>query len=142
MNKQPPDSTSPKKPASRRRKSKSRRTVVEAVAYVFASFNNTIIMIADPAGNALAITSAGACGFRGGKKGTAYAAQVAANQVLNRAMNDFGTKKLDILVRGIGQGRDSAIRTILNRSGLRVETITDRTTIAHGGVRSRKARRV
>ena len=142
MNKQQ-TTTSIKKPSPQpRRRSKNRRTVIAAVAYIFTSFNNTIIMIADPAGNALAITSAGACGFRGGKKGTAYAAQVAANQVLNRAMNDFGIKKLDIFVRGIGQGRDSAIRTILNRSGLRVDTLTDKTVIAHGGVRPRKARRV
>ena len=131
-----------KKQASRSRRGKTKRTVPHAVAHVFASFNNTIVMIADLQGNALSISSAGACGFRGGKKGTAYAAQIAANQAINRVINDFGTKKIDVSVRGIGQGRDSAIRTILNRNGLRVDTLTDKTTIPHGGVRLRKARRV
>ena len=131
-----------KKQAPRSRRNKAKRTIPHAVAHVFASFNNTIIMIADIQGNALSISSAGACGFRGGKKGTAYAAQIAANQALNRVINDFGTKKIDVLVRGVGQGRDSAIRTILNRNGLRVDTLTDKTTIPHGGVRARKARRV
>ena len=131
-----------KKPAGKSRRSRSKRTVAHAAAHISASFNNTLIMMADLEGNALAISSAGACGFRGGKKGTAYAAQVAANQVLNRMTNEFGTKKIDIYVRGIGQGRDSAIRTILNRNGVRVDTITDATRVAHGGVRPRKARRV
>ena len=137
-----PNTPNTKKPTTRGRRNKAKRTIPHAVAHVFASFNNTIIMIADMQGNALAISSAGACGFRGGKKGTAYAAQIAANQALNRVINDFGTKKIDVLVRGVGQGRDSAIRTILNRNGLRVDTLTDKTTIAHGGVRARKARRV
>ena len=141
MNKQNETATT-KKPASKPRRSKNKRVVAHAVAHISTSFNNTIIMISDLQGNALAITSAGACGFRGGKKGTAYAAQVAANQALNRMSNEFGTKKIDIYVRGIGQGRDSAIRTILNRVGIRVDTITDMTKIAHGGVRLRKARRV
>ena len=141
MNKQNETATT-KAPASKPRRSKNKRSVAHAVAYISTSFNNTIIMMADLQGNALAITSAGACGFRGGKKGTAYAAQVAANQILNRMANEFGTKKIDIYVRGIGQGRDSAIRTILNRAGVRVDVITDTTKIAHGGVRLRKARRV
>ena len=127
---------------TRNRRSKTKRTVLHGHAHVFASFNNTIIMISDPTGNALAIASAGSCGFRGGKKSTAYAAQIAANQVANQAINSFGLKKLDVFVRGIGQGRDSAIRTLLNRGGLQVETITDKTTIPHGGVRQRKARRI
>ena len=124
------------------RRSKTKRTVLHGHAHVFASFNNTIIMISDPAGNALAIASAGSCGFSGGKKSTGYAAQIATNQVANQAINAFGLKKLDVFVRGIGQGRDSAIRTLLNRAGLQVETVTDKTTIPHGGVRPRKARRV
>ena len=123
------------------RKNKKKRNVTHGRAYVFASFNNTIIMISDLQGNALAISSAGSCGFRGGKKGTAYAAQIATSQVINQAVNSVGLKKVDIFVRGIGQGRDSAIRTLLNR-GLKVDVINDRTTIPHGGVRPRKARRV
>ena len=118
-----------------------KRTVLAARAYIFASFNNTIIMIADNQGNALGILSAGACGFRGSKKGTAHAAQIATHQIADRMINTYGIKKLDIFVRGIGQGRDSAIRTLLNKN-FRVERITDKTTIAHGGVRPRKARRV
>ena len=123
------------------KRSKNKRTVLHGLAHVYASFNNTIIMISDLTGNTLTIASAGSCGFRGGKKGTAYAAQIATNQAVNQAVNGFGIKKLDVFVRGIGQGRDSALRTLLNK-GLQVSTITDKTTIPHGGVRPRKARRV
>ena len=137
------DKPDTKKPAPTRKnkRNKNRRLVNHGYAHIFSSFNNTIVMIADLQGNTLAIASAGSCGFRGGKKGTAYAAQVAANQVITQAINNFSLKKLDIFVRGAGQGRDSAIRSLLNK-GLQVATITDKTTIAHGGVRSRKARRV
>ena len=131
------------KVAAKTKKSKTKRskkTVLHGRAHVFASFNNTIVMIADLKGNALAISSAGACGFRGSKKGTAYAAQIAANQVLNQAINQFGLKQIDIFVKGIGQGRESAIRSLINK-GLQVDKITDQTTIPHGGVRPRKARR-
>ena len=126
---------------SRVRRGRQKRTVLHAHAHVFASFNNTIVMISDSAGNSLGITSAGACGFRGSKKGTAHAAQVAAHQIIDRLAPAYGIKKLDVFVRGIGQGRDSAVRTLLNK-GLQVERIADKTTIAHGGVRKRKARRV
>lgn len=123
------------------KKTKTKRTVTHGKIHIFASFNNTIIMVADLKGNALAINSSGACGFKGSKKGTAYAAQIATNQILSQTMKTFSLKQVDIEVKGVGQGRDSAIRTILNKD-LKVNTITDRTTIAHGGVRPRKARRV
>ena len=123
------------------RKVKNKRTVPHGRAHIFTSFNNTIIMIADLEGNALSICSAGSCGFKGGKKGTAYAAQVAVNQIMNQAVKTFNIKKLDIYVKGVGQGRDSAIRTILNKD-IQVDSIIDCTKIAHGGVRPRKARRI
>ena len=123
------------------KKSKNKKIVNHGIAHIFASFNNTIIMISDLGGNALSICSAGSCGFKGGKKGTAYAAQIAANQILNQVTKNFNIKKLDIYVKGIGQGRDSAIRTILNKD-IQVEIIEDKTTIPHGGVRPRKARRI
>lgn len=126
---------------SKARRSKRKRNVLHAQAHVSVSFNNTIIMISDLEGNSLGIISAGACGFRGSKKGTAHAAAVAANQIADRLIAAHGIKKMDIFVKGIGQGRDSAIRTLLNK-GVHVEAMTDRTTIAHGGVRPRKARRV
>lgn len=130
-----------KKPATKNKRGRNKRLITHGCAHIFVSFNNTIIMIADLAGNALTIASAGSCGFSGGKKGTAYAAQIAANQAINQAINNFGIKKLDICVKGLGQGRDSAIRALLNKN-LQVSTLTDKTTIPHGGVRPRKARRV
>ncbi len=133
--------TSTKKTGAKSRRNKSKRIVTHGCAHIFVSFNNTIVMISDLTGNALTIASAGSCGFRGGKKGTAYAAQIATNQAINQAINSFGIKKIEVFVRGVGQGRDSAIRTLLNK-GLQIDTLTDKTTIPHGGVRPRKARRV
>lgn len=133
--------TSTKKTGAKSKRNRSKRIVTHGCAHIFASFNNTIVMISDLTGNALTIASAGSCGFRGGKKGTAYAAQIATNQAINQAINSFGVKKIDVFVRGVGQGRDSAIRTLLNK-GLQIDTLTDKTTIPHGGVRPRKARRV
>ncbi len=141
MNKKKVITTDIKQTVVKSKRSKNKRMVSHGLAHVYASFNNTIIMVSDLTGNALTIASAGSCGFRGGKKGTAYAAQIATNQAVNQAVNGFGIKKLDIFVRGVGQGRDSALRTLLNK-GLQVSTITDKTTIPHGGVRPRKARRV
>ena len=133
----------PARPAksTKTKRSKSRRVVRHGCAHICASFNNTIIMISDLQGNALSIVSAGSCGFRGGKKGTAYAAQVAVNQLMNQVIKNFSLQKLDIYVRGVGQGRESAIRALLSKN-LQVDLIADKTTIPHGGVRPRKARRV
>lgn len=122
-----------------RTRKKSSRQVLRGRAYVKASFNNTIITITDERGQVLATSSAGACGFSGTKKGTAYAASVAADKVVNLVKNNHGLKTVDIMVKGIGQGRDAAIRGLLN-SGLSVESLADRTPIAHGGVRPRGPR--
>jgi small subunit ribosomal protein S11 len=128
-----------KKPAARRKKAK--RSVPHGQMHVLATFNNTIITFSDTKGNVLTYSSAGACGFRGSKKGTAYAAQVAAERAATAAKQQFGLSKADVFIKGIGLGRDAAVRT-LNGMGIQVENIQDVTGVPHGGVRPRKARRV
>lgn len=123
------------------KKKKAKRSVPAGQAHISASFNNTIITFTDPNGAALAASSAGRCGFRGSKKGTAYAAQVAMERAATVAKQQYGMSKVNVFVRGIGLGRDSSIRSLVN-SGLGVECITDVTPVQHGGVRPRKARRV
>lgn len=127
------------KPAPKRKKSK--RPVPYGQVHVFASFNNTIITFTDQKGGALTYSSAGACGFRGSKKGTAYAAQVAAEKAGQLAKQNHGLSKVDVYVKGIGLGRDAAIRS-LSGMDIKVESIKDVTGVPHGGVRPRKARRV
>lgn len=127
--------------ASTPKKKKVKRSVPAGQVHIYATFNNTIITFTDPQGGALAASSAGACGFRGSKKGTAYAAQVAAEKAGQLARQTFGLAKVDVYVRGIGLGRDAAIRT-LNTNGITIESIKDVTGVAHGGVRPRKARRM
>ncbi len=123
------------------RRKKVKRAVPYGQVHIYASFNNTIVTFTDPSGGALSASSSGACGFRGSKKGTAYAAQVAAEKAGQIAQQQFGFAKADVYVKGIGLGRESAIRTI-NGLGITVESIKDVTGVAHGGVRPRKARRV
>ncbi|HUA13401.1 MAG TPA: 30S ribosomal protein S11 [Candidatus Sulfotelmatobacter sp.] len=127
-----------KKPA---KKKKAKRSVPSGLVHVKATFNNTIVTVTDSKGNVLTRSSAGACGFRGSKKGTAYAAQVAAEQAVQAAKAQFGLNKADVFVKGIGLGRDSAVRALASLD-ISVETIADVTGEAHGGVRPRKARRV
>ncbi len=122
------------------KKKKTKRTVAYGQLHVLATFNNTIISFTDPTGAVLTQSSAGACGFRGSKKGTAYAAQIAAEKAATLAKQQYGLSKVDVFVKGIGQGRDTAIRALANLDII-VESITDITGIAHGGVRPRKARR-
>lgn len=126
-------------PAPRRKKTK--RSVPTGQVHVYASFNNTIITFTDPQGGALTASSAGACGFRGSKKGTAYAAQIATEKAGNAAKQAYGLNKVSVFVKGIGLGRDAAIRTV-NTLGMQVESITDVTGVPHGGVRPKKARRI
>lgn len=121
-------------------KKKTRRSVAYGQMFVQASFNNTMITVTDKQGNTLASSSAGACGFRGSKKGTAYAAQVASEKALQIAKNDYGLSRVDVYVGGIGLGRESAIRA-LQSVDVVVESITDTTAIPHGGVRPKKPRR-
>ena len=127
-----------KKPS--KAKKKQRRSVPVGQMHIQATFNNTIITFSDKNGNALAANSAGACGFRGSKKGTAYAAQVASEKAAEAAKTQYGLGTVAVFVRGVGLGRDAAIRAI-NNFGMVVESITDVTTTPHGGTRPRKARR-
>lgn len=123
------------------KKKKAKRTVVHGQVHVLATFNNTIVTFTDTNGNTLASASAGSCGFRGSKKGTAYAAQVAAEKAVEAAKQQYGLTKADIFVKGVGLGRDAATRTLTNL-GIQVESIVDVTGAPHGGARPRKARRV
>ena len=122
------------------RKKKNRRTVSSGQIHVLASFNNTIITVTDEKGNTLATASAGASGFRGSKKGTAYAAQVAAEKAIGTARQNFGLTKADVFVKGVGMGRDAAIRTLASQK-IQVENVKDVTGIPHGGVRPRRPKR-
>lgn len=119
---------------------KQRRSVPAGQLHVQATFNNTIVTFTDRKGNVLNTSSAGACGFRGSKKGTAYASQVAAEKVADVAKNQLGAKSVDVFVKGVGLGRDAAIRA-MGAFNITVDSIQDVTGIPHGGVRPRKARR-
>lgn len=123
------------------KRKKAKRTVSYGQVHVLATFNNTIVAFTDPNGGVLTTVSAGACGFRGSKKGTAYAAQVAAERAGQAAKQQYGFAKADVFIKGIGLGRDAAVRAL---SGLeiQVESIKDVTGAPHGGVRPRKARRM
>lgn len=123
------------------KKKKAKRSVPAGQLHVLATFNNTIVTFTDNSGGVLATSSAGACGFRGSKKGTAYAAQVAAEKAGQLVRQFYGLSRVDVYVKGIGLGREAAIRSLQNMD-IHVESIRDVTTIAHGGVRPRKARRV
>ncbi len=121
-------------------KKKERRNVPHGIAHIQATFNNTIVSICDPEGNALCWSSAGRIGFKGSRKGTPFAAQVAAQNAGNLA-KDMGVRTLDVEVRGPGAGRESAIRA-LSAAGVEVKSIRDVTPIPHNGCRARKRRRV
>lgn len=123
------------------KKKKAKRSVAAGQLHVQATFNNTIVTLTDAQGGALAACSAGACGFRGSKKGTAYAAQVAAEKAGTAAKQMYGLSKVEAYIKGVGLGRDAAIRA-MQTVGINVESITDVTGVPHGGVRPKKARRV
>jgi len=121
------------------RSKKQRRSVPSGQLHIQATFNNTIITFSDKKGNVIASSSAGACGFRGSKKGTAYAAQIAAEKAAEIAKT-YGLHSVDVFVKGVGLGRDTAVRA-LNNFDITVDSIKDVTGVPHGGVRPRKARR-
>ena len=123
-----------------RSKKKVKKNVTDGVAHIHASFNNTIISITDRQGNALGWATAGGSGFRGSRKSTPFAAQVAADRV-GQAVKEFGLKNLDIKVNGPGPGRESAVRA-LNNAGFKITSICDVTPIPHNGCRPPKKRRV
>jgi small subunit ribosomal protein S11 len=120
---------------------KAKRSIPSGQVHVLATFNNTIVTFTDSKGNVLTTSSAGACGFRGSKKGTAYAAQVAAERAAQAAKQQYGFGKAEVFIKGIGLGRDAAVR-VLSGLDIAVESIKDVTGVPHGGTRPRKARRV
>ncbi len=128
------------KPGGRRPRRKERKNVAVGVAHIKSSFNNTIISITDTEGNVLAWASAGNVGFKGSRKSTPYAAQMAAEVCAKRAM-EHGVRKVEVLVKGPGSGRETAIRSLQN-SGIEVGGIKDLTPIPHNGCRPPKRRRV
>ncbi len=121
-------------------KKKVKITVVDGIAHINASFNNTIITLTDRKGNALSWATAGGSGFRGARKSTPFAAQVAAERA-GEAAKEYGLQNLDVLVKGPGPGRESAVRA-LNNVGYKITSITDVTPIPHNGCRPSKKRRV
>ena len=128
------------KVASKGSKKKIQRSVIDGVAHIYASFNNTIVTITDRQGNTLSWATAGGSGFRGSRKSTPFAAQVAAERA-GEAAQDYGLKNLDVQVNGPGPGRESAVRA-LNNSGFKITNITDVTPVPHNGCRPPKKRRV
>ena len=124
--------------APKRRKAK--KLVSEGVAHIHSTFNNTIITITDPVGNAIAWSSAGSVGFKGSRKGTPFAAQLAAENAAKKAM-DYGLRSVQVFVKGPGAGRESALRA-LQAAGFAVSVIKDVTPIPHNGCRPPKRRRV
>ena len=125
---------------SKTTKKKQKRSIPSGAMHVKATFNNTLVTFTDKKGNVLTNSSAGRQGFRGSKKGTAYAAQVASEKAGTEAKQQFGMTSVDVYVKGIGLGRDAAIRALQNLD-ITVESIKDKTGMPHGGVRPRRARR-
>ncbi|HZA22498.1 MAG TPA: 30S ribosomal protein S11 [Dehalococcoidia bacterium] len=125
------------RPRTRRRE---RRNIPQGRAYIYSTFNNTLVSITDADGNVIAHSSAGAVGFKGSRKGTAFAAQRAAEQAARRGM-DMGLRQIDVFIKGPGSGREAAIRS-LQGVGLTVTSIRDVTPIPHNGCRPPKRRRV
>lgn len=119
---------------------KIKRDVSDGIAHIHASFNNTIVTITDRKGNTLAWATAGGSGFRGSRKSTPFAAQVAAEKA-GKVVQEYGMKNLDVYVKGPGPGRESAVRS-LNNLGFKITNITDLTPIPHNGCRPPKRRRV
>jgi small subunit ribosomal protein S11 len=131
----PPVST-----AAQRVRKKVRKNVADGVAHVHASFNNTIITITDRQGNALSWATSGGAGFKGSRKSTPFAAQVAAESA-GRAAQEYGVKNLEVRIKGPGPGRESAVRA-LNALGLKITSISDVTPVPHNGCRPPKRRRI
>lgn len=128
------------RPKRKVKKKKIRKDIGFGIAYVQSTFNNTIITITDQQGSTLCWKSSGTAGFKGARKGTPFAAQLAAKEVANDA-KEFGVRYVDVRVKGPGAGRESAIRA-LKAGGLEIKSIRDVTPIPHNGCRMRKRRRV
>ena len=125
------------RPRSRKRE---RKAVPQGLAYIHSTFNNTLVTLTDPTGNVLASSSAGSSGFKGSRKGTAFAAQRAAEQAARKGM-DHGLRRVEVYIKGPGAGREAAIRS-LQAVGLTITSIRDVTPIPHNGCRPPKRRRV
>ena len=128
------------KPVAAKTKKKTKRVVTDAIVHVQASFNHTVVTITDRQGNALSWATSGGAGFRGSRKSTPFAAQVAAEKA-GRAAQEYGVKTLEVRIKGPGPGRESAVRS-LNALGMKVTNIIDVTPIPHNGCRPPKKRRV
>jgi small subunit ribosomal protein S11 len=126
--------------ATTRVRKKVKKNVAEGIAHVHASFNNTIIMITDRQGNALSWATSGSSGFKGSRKSTPFAAQIAADKA-GRAAQDCGVKNLEVRIKGPGPGRESAVRA-LNAAGFKITSISDVTPVPHNGCRPPKKRRI
>jgi small subunit ribosomal protein S11 len=128
------------RPQSRTKKKKEKKNIPVGVAHIKATFNNTLVTITDPAGNVVSWSSAGVQGFKGSRKGTPFAAQLAAQDAARKAM-DHGMRNVDVYVKGPGAGREAALRA-LQAAGLSVNLIRDVSPIPHNGCRPPKRRRV
>jgi small subunit ribosomal protein S11 len=128
------------KPAKSKTKRRVKRSLTEGKAFIHASYNNTIVTITDMDGNTVTWSSSGSIGYKGSKKGTPYAAQLAAADATRKAQN-MGLSQLDIVIRGTGSGREQAIRSI-QATGVNVRTIIDDTPSPHNGCRPRKRKRM
>jgi small subunit ribosomal protein S11 len=122
------------------KKKKAKRTVSAGQVHIKSTFNNTIITFTEPNGATLVTSSSGACGFRGSKKSTAFAAQIAMEKAASLVKQNYSLSKVDVFVKGLGLGREAAIRS-LQTSDIYVNSISDVTGLPHGGCRPRKARR-
>jgi small subunit ribosomal protein S11 len=148
MSTNPPNSAGPTSgaaseaaaPAAKAPKKKIKRTVARGIAYVKATFNNTHVAITSPSGETISWSASGSAGFKGTRKSTPYAAQKAAERAATAAIRS-GMKEVEVRVKGVGSGRESAVRALAN-SGLRVVSIEDVTPLPHNGCRARKRRRV
>lgn len=129
-----------KKSAATTKKKAKRRIVQEGNAFIQASYNNTIVTLTEPNGNTISWSSAGASGFKGARKATPYAAQVSAENAVEKA-KVFGLERVHVYIKGVGTGRDQAVRGLVS-AGLNLISITDTTPIPHNGCRKKKARRV
>ncbi len=126
--------------AANKPRKKVKKVIVDGIAHIYASFNNTIVTITDRQGNALGWATSGGAGFRGSRKSTPFAAQVAAEKV-GEIVKEYGLKNLEVCVKGPGPGRESAVRA-LNAAGFKIINIVDTTPIPHNGCRPPKKRRV
>ena len=129
-----------KKTSSFKKKKKVKKNITSGIAYVYSTFNNTIISIADESGNVVSWSSAGAKGFKGSRKSTPYAAQIAADAAASKAL-EYGMKTLSFEVKGPGSGRETALRSLQSR-GFKIISIKDTTPMPHNGARPPKRRRV